>query len=321
MVNPITVANFAFFFNCLPVDRTSLHYLLDNIFIRFGSKLYRQIVGIPMGTNCAPLVADLFLFCYERDFMLSLSDNNQSDVIEAFNSTSRYLDDLINIDNPYFEQMVGQIYPTELQLNKANSSETEASFMDLNLSITNGIVSSKIYDKWYDFNFKIVNFQFLDGDVPRSPSYGVYISQLIRFARECSNVDDFNNRKLFLTAKLLKQGYRYHKIRKAFSKFYHRHSELIVKYNIGLKTLLQQGISEPIFYGDLVYKFKRIVGKPNFSDQFKKIVKRYIRVGYNLDIMRQSACLVLNPITVYSYGFFFNCMTVGQASDSMTALT
>ena len=87
----------------------------------------------------------------------------------------------------------------------------------------------------------------------------------------------------------------------AFSKFYYRHSELIVKYNIGLKTLLQQGISEPIFYGDLVYKFKRIVGKPNFSDQFKKIVKRYIRVGYNLDIMRQSACLVLNPITVYSF--------------------
>ena len=149
----------------------------------------------------------------------------------------------------------------------------------------------------------------------------VYISQLIRFARVCSNVDEFNNRNLFLTAKLLKQGYRYHKIRKAFSKFYHRHSELIVKYNVGLKALLQQGISEPIFYGDLVYKFKRIVGKPNFSDQFKKIVKRYIRVGYNLDIMRLSACLVLNPITVYSYGFLFNCMTVGWASDSMTALT
>ena len=88
----------------------------------------------------------------------------------------------------------------------------------------------------------------------------------------CSNVDDFNNRNLFLTAKLLKQGYRYHKIRKAFSKFYHGHSKLIVKYNIGLKTLLQQGISESIFYGDLVYKFKRIVGKPNFSDQFKKIL-------------------------------------------------
>ena len=128
----------------------ALHYLLDNIFIRFGSKLYRKIVGIPMGTDCAPLVADLFLFCYERDFMLSLSDNNQTDIIEAFNSTSRNIDDLLNIDNPYFELMVGQIYPTELQLNKANSSDTEAPFLDLNLSIANGIVSSKLYDKQDD---------------------------------------------------------------------------------------------------------------------------------------------------------------------------
>ena len=74
--------------------------------------------------------------------------------------------------------------------------------MDLNLSITNGIVSSKMYDKMDDFNFEIVNFPFLDGNVPRSPSYGVYISQLIRFERMCFNVDNFNNRNLFLTAKL-----------------------------------------------------------------------------------------------------------------------
>ena len=85
-----------------------------------GSKLYRQIVGIPMGTSCAPLVADLFLFCYERDFMLSLSQDNQSGVIEAFNSTSRYLDDLLNIDNNFFDSMVNRIYPSELQLNKTS---------------------------------------------------------------------------------------------------------------------------------------------------------------------------------------------------------
>ena len=121
----------------------ALHFLLDNIFIRYGSKLYRQIVGIPMGTNCATFDAGLFLFCYERDFMLSLSDNNQTDIIEAFNSTSRYLDDLLYIDNHYFGQMVGQIYSTELQLNKANSSDTGASFLDLNLSITYGIVFLK----------------------------------------------------------------------------------------------------------------------------------------------------------------------------------
>ena len=106
----------------------SLVYLLDNIFIRFGTKLYRQTVGIPMGTNCAPLVADLLLFCYERDLMKSLSRENQADIIEAFNLTSRYLDDLLNIDNIYFDQMVDRIYPTEFQLNRANSSDTEAPF-------------------------------------------------------------------------------------------------------------------------------------------------------------------------------------------------
>ena len=98
-----------------------------NIFI-IGTKLYRQTIGIPMGTNCAPLVADLFLFCYERDFMKSLLRENQADIIEASNFTSRYLDDLLNIDNIYFDQVVDRIYPTELQLNKANSSDTEAPF-------------------------------------------------------------------------------------------------------------------------------------------------------------------------------------------------
>ena len=90
--------------------KQTLIYLLDNIYIRFGTKLYRQIVGIPMGTNCAPLVADLFLFCYERDFMTSLSDVKQAEIIEAFKSTSRYLDDLLTIDNPYLLWKHGQSY-------------------------------------------------------------------------------------------------------------------------------------------------------------------------------------------------------------------
>ena len=165
-----------------------LTFLLDNIFIRFGIKLYRQVVGIPIGTNCAPLVVDLFLFCYERDFMMSLSDDKQAYVIDAF--YTRYLDDILNINNVYF----GQIYPSELQLNKSNTSDTEAAFLDLHLSISNDIVSTKIYDKRDDFNFEIVNFPFLDGDVPRSTFFGVYISQLIRFAKLSSYVTDFNTR-------------------------------------------------------------------------------------------------------------------------------
>ena len=133
-----------------------------------------------MGTNCAPLVADLFLFCYERDFMMSLSDEKQADVIDVFNTTSRYLYDILNINNVYFDNMVSQIYPSELQWNKANTSDTDAVFLDLHLSISNDIVSTKICDKRDDFDFEIVDFPFLDVEVPRSTSYGVYISQLIR---------------------------------------------------------------------------------------------------------------------------------------------
>ena len=128
------------------------------------------------------------------------------------------------------------------------------------------------------------------------------ISQLIRFARVSSHVDDFNARNKSLTAKLLQLGYRYHKLRKTFSKFYRRHYELE-------------------FYGDLVYKFKKNVGRADFSDQFRKIIVRYKRIGYNTNIMRQSACLVFNLITVNNFASHFNCTPVGRASDSMMVPT
>ena len=164
--------------------------------------------------------------------MLSLSDDNQSEVIEAFNSTSRYLDDLLNIDNTFFGTMVNHIYPSKLQLNRANVSGTEASCLDLHVSISDGFVKTKIFDKRDDFDFDIVSFPYQDGDVPRSTTYGVYISQLIRFAGVSSHVDDFNTRNKVLTSKLLRQGYRYHTLRKAFSKFYRRHFGLVSKYNV-----------------------------------------------------------------------------------------
>ena len=107
-----------------------------------------------------------------------------------------------------------------------------------------------------------------------------------------------------------------------FSKFYHGHYELISKYNVGLKTLLSEGLSEPEFYGDLVYKFKKLIGSNDFSSfQFRKIITRYRRIGYNLNVMRQSACLVFNPIMVDNYAAFFNCTPEGRASDSMMAPT
>ena len=199
------------------------------------------------------------------------------------------------------------VFPPELQLNKANSSDTEAAFLDLHLSIVDGFVSCKIYNKRDDFDFEIVNFPFLDGDVPHTASYGVYISQLIRSARMSSHVTDFNTRNKLLTAKLLNQGYRYHKLRKAFSKFYRRHSDLVSKFNVGLKSLLQQGLSEPEFYGDLVYKFRKIYACNDFSNQFGKIILRYKKIGYNINVIRQTACMVVNPITVNNFASLFNC--------------
>ena len=182
-------------------------------------------------------------------------DNNQTDIIEAFNSTStKYLDDM------------------------ANSIDTEAPFLDLDLSITNGIVSSKNCDKQDYCYFEIlVNFPFLDVDVPRSPTYGVYISQLIRFARVCSNVDEINNRNLFLTAKILKQGFRYHKIRKHFLNSTTDTQSLLLNTTSVLKSILQQGIYQNLHCMVIfIISSKELLDKPIlFIDQFKKIIKLY----------------------------------------------
>ena len=122
-----------------------------------------------------------------------------------------------------------------------------------------------------------------------------------------------------LLPKFRRQGYRYFKLRKAFSKFYRRHSALVEKYRVSLETLLQQSISEPEFYDDIVYRFRKKVGKSNFSEQFRKLINRYKRIGYSLDIMRQTACLVVNPIIFDDYASFFNCTRPVRASDSIMA--
>ena len=137
----------------------------------------------------------------------------------------------------------------------------------------------------------------------------MYISQLIRFARASFSVSDFNCRN-----KALRQGY--HKLCNTFSKFYRRHSVLVKNYNVSLTKLLQRELLEPEFYGNLVYRIRKIVGKSNFSEQFRKLVYRYKRIGYNPYIMRQAACLVMNTVMVAS---LFNCTAVLRASDSMAA--
>ena len=106
-----------------------------------------------------------------------------------------------------------------------------------------------------------------------------------------------------------------------FSKFYRRYYDLKSKFQVGLKSLLRQGLSEPEFYPDLEYNLKKIVGSDNFSAQFIKIISHYKKIGYNIIVLQQTACLVVNPITVGNFAFLFNCMPVGRTSDSMTVPT
>ena len=155
-----------------------------------------------------------------------------------------------------------------------------------------------------------------------SPTPLIYhLSQLIRFAGVSSHVVDFNARDKSLTAKLLQQGYRCRGLRRTFSKFCRRRCGLVSGFDVGLGTLLHQGLSEPEFCGGLVCEFGKIVGRVDFSDQFRKIIVRYKPIGYNINIMRQSACLVFNPITVNNFASLFNCTPVGRASDSMMTPT
>ena len=138
-----------------------------------------------------------------------------------------------------------------------------------------------------------------------------FLFYLLCFSNLCQRVVILN----LLDIKVNSDSYRYHKLRKTFSKFYRRHFDIVSKYNVGLKTLLLQGLSEPEFYGDLVYKFRKIIGKNDFPYHFKKIVVRYKKIGYNINGMRQTACLAVNPIKVNSFAYLFNCTTVGRTSD------
>ena len=293
----------------------ALSFLLDNIFVRFGDTLYRQVVGIPMGTNCAPLVADLFLYTYEKDFMQNLQKMKKFDDMKCFNGTSRYLDDILNIDNPHFDQYKIQIYPPELTLNKANTDDLATPFLDLDIKINNGEIQTKIYDKREDFGFNIVNFPWLDGDVPRLPSYGIYISQLIRYARACSHVSDFHDKNKQITKKLISQGFRYHKLVKSFWKFYNNYSALLSKFGTTQASeYVSLGISLPSFYGDLINKIKRIKGRSGFNNKCKKIVGRLLYRGYDPTVIIRTLGMVLDPSTVLYQCLFQRC-TLANRDD------
>ena len=207
--------------------------------------------------------------------MSDLHKSKRHDLIDMFNDTSGYLDDIFTIDNLEFEKYIPNIYPAELQLNKANTSDKDTSSLDLNIKVIGSDIQSSVYDKSDDFGFPIVNFPWLSGDVPRLPSCGINISQLVRRARCCTNVLDLLSKNLQITSKLLTQGYRYYKLRKTFGKFFRLYSQLLSKFgDVPFQEYESKGISHPVFYGDLVYKLRRVQDTPNSISSGSKIVKR-----------------------------------------------
>ena len=185
-----------------------IEYLIDNIYIKVGSKVFRQQVGIPMGTDCAPLLANLFLFYYEYKYMQNLIKDNLQ-VAMKFNGTMRYIDDLLTLNNSSFASKIPDIYPPGLDLKKTTKSPTTVSYLHILITIDKGKYVTAVYDKRDSFNFSIVNFPYLSSNIPSKPAYGVYISQLVRIGGICDNFEQFNDRHYKLTSKLIKQGFWY----------------------------------------------------------------------------------------------------------------
>ena len=174
-------------------DITSMiDFLIDNIFVDFGGRIFQQTIGIPMGTNCAPLLADLFLYSYEAEFIQSLVKEGNRTLAKMFNLTFRYIDDVLSLNNKQFSDHLHRIYPPELEIKNTTDTLYASTYLDLYLQHDiNGKLSIRIYDKRDDFNFKIVNFPYLCSNIPSSPAYGVFVSQLICYSRACTDYCDF----------------------------------------------------------------------------------------------------------------------------------
>ena len=157
-----------------------IEFLVDNIYVRFGGQLFRQMVGIPMRTNCAPLLADLFLYSYENEFLGKLIKEGKRKLARKFNLPYRYIDDLTSFNNKRFKEFTSDIYPKELTISETTESTSVASYLDLLFTRDkSNNITTKLYDKRDEFGFHIVNFPFKSSSILSAPAYGVYASQLM----------------------------------------------------------------------------------------------------------------------------------------------
>ena len=217
---------------------------MDNIYVKFGGQLFRQMVGIPMGTNCEPLLADLFLYSYENEFLDKLIKEGKRWLARKFILLYPYVDGLISFNNKRFKEFISDVYPKELTISETKESTSIASYLDLLLiRDKSNNITTKLYDKHDAFGFHIVNFPFTSSNIPSAPAYGVYASQLIRYARCCLNYSDILLRHRALVTRLLSQGYKVNRLSNTVKKFYGRDTDLVGQYKKNVCQMFADSIS------------------------------------------------------------------------------
>jgi len=209
-----------------------IDWLIDNTFVTIGNSVFKQVIGIPMGTDCAPYLANLFLFAYEFEFLNDTLKQKDFSTLYKFNKCHRYIDDLLAVNNDgILDDFKGRIYPPELELNCEDKSDQEVNYLDLHLKVNNSTIEYRLFDKRDNFGFEIVNFPDLSGNIPTNQSYGVFISQLVRYSRCCQKFVDFKSRTVALVNRLLKQNFKFGKLCKTFRRFSSKYNNLLRKYN------------------------------------------------------------------------------------------
>ena len=208
-----------------------LEFILDNIFVKYGRKVFKQIVGIPIGLDSGQDIANLLLYSYESDYV---DKTSKQDMVLArkFNLCFRYLDDLFVGNFSSFKEHIYKIYPRELEIKPESNNTVEVSYLDLRIKSENGTLDFSIYDKRDDFNFQIVNFPFMDSCIPKKSALGVFFSQLIRYARINSNFQSFKDKSRGLVERLVGQGYKVEDLRRLSLRFYRERSNILLKYNL-----------------------------------------------------------------------------------------
>ena len=215
----------------------TIFFLIEDCYIKFDGTNYRQILGIPMGTSCAPHLANIFLHMYEKAAILNLIDKGKMKEASLLANIFRYQDDCIVFnDHMLFESLFEDIYPEELTLVNTNLSPCKVTFLDLMITLHQGKFKNVLYDKRNDFDFSVISYPFISGNIPKIPAYGVYISQLLRICQVCSEFSGFKRETVNLHKKLLNQGFRRTSLIHKFKQFCAKYIHIWGKHGIDLSS-------------------------------------------------------------------------------------